>query len=156
MNDKSEMRECSRICVDKNMPCPVTLQIQKQVGLKKDALKKEKEAKRGKGELALELQREIEDLGESECRHWIDYEEDLNCCLIAITKRDSAPMSLREVGDRLNLTFVRVKQIQDKAIQKLTQEATRATTNISLFEDYIREGGIFLNEAFKNKELFED
>jgi len=156
MNKKNETRECCRICIDKNMPCPVNLQIQEKISLKKDALKKEKEAKRGKEKKALELRQEIENLSESECRHWINYEEDLNCCLIAITKRDSAPMSLREVGDRLNLTFVRIKQIQDKAIQKLTQEATRGTANISLFEDYIREGGIFLDEAFKNKELFED
>ena len=117
MNDKSEMRECSRICVDKNMPCPVNLQIQKQVGLKKDALKKEKEAKRGKGELALELQREIEDLGESECRHWIDYEEDLNCVNIAI--KNNGAMKLREIAERLHLTPARVQQIEKSVLTKL-------------------------------------
>ena len=52
-----------------------------------------------------------------ECRLWIEYEEDLNCSLISIKKHGN--MTLREVARRLNISFVRVKQIEDKAVGKL-------------------------------------
>ncbi len=52
-----------------------------------------------------------------ECRYWVDYEKDLNCCLESIRKNDS--MTLREVAERLNISYVRVKQIQDKAMSKI-------------------------------------
>ena len=52
------------------------------------------------------------------CRMWIDYEQDLNCTLIA-TKQHIGPMTLSEVSKRVQLSIVRVKQIQDKALQKL-------------------------------------
>ena len=51
-----------------------------------------------------------------DCRHWIDYEDDLNCSLIAVEKHGT--MTLREVSDRMGITFVRVKQIQDKSLKK--------------------------------------
>ena len=54
---------------------------------------------------------------EQACRMWIDYEKDLNCTLIAVEK--DTGMSLNEVAKRLHISLVRVKQIQDKAIQKL-------------------------------------
>ena len=54
---------------------------------------------------------------EKECKHWIDYGEDLNCTLIAVEK--NGEMTLREIGDRMGVSFVRVKQIQDKALKKL-------------------------------------
>ena len=54
---------------------------------------------------------------ERKCEHWIDYKKDLNCALIAIEK--NGEMTLREVADRMGISFVRVKQIQDKAIKKL-------------------------------------
>ena len=53
-----------------------------------------------------------------DCRQWLDFEEDLNCTLVAVRK--NGKMSLREVADRLGVSFVRVKQIQDKAVEKLT------------------------------------
>ena len=52
-----------------------------------------------------------------DCRMWIDYEEDLNCTLISAEK--NGPMNLREVAERLGISFVRVKQIQDAAMRKL-------------------------------------
>ena len=52
------------------------------------------------------------------CRMWIDYEDDLNCTLITIEK-NKGPMTLHEVSKRLNLSIVRVKQIQDKAVEKM-------------------------------------
>ena len=54
-----------------------------------------------------------------ECRHWIEYREDFNCALIAIEKNGN--MTLRQVADRLQISFVRVKQIEDKALKKLTK-----------------------------------
>tara|TARA_R110000824_G_scaffold89786_3_gene219854 strand:- start:463 stop:846 length:384 start_codon:yes stop_codon:yes gene_type:complete len=52
-----------------------------------------------------------------ECRQWIDYGEDQNCVSIAVGKHGR--MTLREVAKRLGVSYVRVKQIQDKALQKL-------------------------------------
>ena len=50
------------------------------------------------------------------CKYWIKYKGDLNCTLIAIEK--NGPMTLREVSERLGISFVRVKQIQDKSLKK--------------------------------------
>ena len=55
---------------------------------------------------------------DKECRLWIDYEEDLNCTIIAANKNKDG-MNLREIGERLKISFVRVKQIQDGAFKKL-------------------------------------
>ena len=54
----------------------------------------------------------------NECRHWIDYEEDKNCTFEAVDS--NGMMTLREVADRLGLSYVRVKQIQDKAMKKIS------------------------------------
>ena len=48
-----------------------------------------------------------------DCEHWIDYEKDNNCALIAIDNHGR--MTLREVADRMKVSFVRIKQIEDKA-----------------------------------------
>ena len=52
-----------------------------------------------------------------ECRHWIDYDEDFNCVLQSVEA--NGPMTLREAGDRLNLSYVRIKQIEDKILLKI-------------------------------------
>tara|TARA_R110000851_G_scaffold293885_2_gene448505 strand:- start:337 stop:513 length:177 start_codon:yes stop_codon:yes gene_type:complete len=49
---------------------------------------------------------------------WIDFGEDLNCAVVAIGKNKGG-MNLREIGERLKISFVRVKQIQDGAFKKL-------------------------------------
>jgi hypothetical protein len=54
-----------------------------------------------------------------DCRQWIRYEEDLNCSFIAIDKNDK--MTLRDVAKRLNYSFVRVKQIEETALQKMNK-----------------------------------
>ena len=56
----------------------------------------------------------------SECRQHINYEEDLNCVLIAIRKH--GPLTLREVAPRMGVTFPRVKQIEDQARKKLANK----------------------------------
>ena len=57
-----------------------------------------------------------------DCRLWLDYEGDLNCTLIAVDRH--GPMTLREISERENLSFVRVKQIQDQALIKLKKRGT--------------------------------
>lgn len=54
-----------------------------------------------------------------ECRLWLNYEEDLNCTLIAIRNNEGKPMTLREVAPRLGVTFPRVKQIEDDIFKKM-------------------------------------
>ena len=53
----------------------------------------------------------------TDCRLWIDFKEDSNCTLVAIDKKKT--MTLREVADRLGVSFVRIKQIQDVAHKKM-------------------------------------
>ena len=55
------------------------------------------------------------------CRLWIDYDDDLNCTMVAVNtnKNPGNKMTLREVADRLDISFVRVKQIEEKALCKL-------------------------------------
>ena len=55
-----------------------------------------------------------------ECRHWLDYEDDLNCTLICANK--NGPLTLREVAKRLNISYVRVQQIEENAIKKIKQK----------------------------------
>ena len=56
---------------------------------------------------------------EKECRLWIDYKEDLNCTMVAVNNHPDNYMTLREVADRLGVSFVRIKQIEEKALNKL-------------------------------------
>jgi hypothetical protein len=65
-----------------------------------------------------------------ECKHWLEYDEDLNCCLISIEL--NGRMTLREIADRLKVSFVRVKQIQDKGLKKLSK--LRNKTVLQTFE----------------------
>ena len=55
-----------------------------------------------------------------DCRLWIDYEQDQNCTLVAV--KNQKTMTLREVADRMGISFVRVKQIQDKACAKIVKK----------------------------------
>ena len=54
-----------------------------------------------------------------DCRMWVDYKDDKNCTLIAIYNNDQKPMTLREIAERLDISFARVKQIETKAFSKL-------------------------------------
>tara|TARA_R100000008_G_scaffold85773_2_gene76602 strand:- start:459 stop:728 length:270 start_codon:yes stop_codon:yes gene_type:complete len=51
------------------------------------------------------------------CRHWIDFEGDNNCCLVAVY--NNGPMTLRQVSERIGVTFARIQQIEKKALHKL-------------------------------------
>lgn len=56
---------------------------------------------------------------QTQCRLWIDYEQDLNCTIVAVNNHPDNYMTLREVADRIGVSFVRVKQIEEKALNKL-------------------------------------
>ena len=56
----------------------------------------------------------------TDCRLWIDYPEDLNCVEIAVQNK-SDHMVLREIAERLHLTPSRVKQIENKALSKVSK-----------------------------------
>ena len=53
-----------------------------------------------------------------ECKHWINHKKDKNCIFEAID--NNGMMTLRETADRLGISYVRVKQIQDKAMKKIS------------------------------------
>lgn len=53
-----------------------------------------------------------------DCRYWIDFEKEHNCSLISVEL--NGPMSLVQVAERLNLSFVRVSQIESKIKKKLS------------------------------------
>jgi|TARA_Y100001973_G_C5131152_1_gene297841 DNA-directed RNA polymerase sigma subunit (sigma70/sigma32) len=53
-----------------------------------------------------------------ECRYWIDYKAEKNCTFESV--RENGDMTLREVADRLGVSYVRVKQIQDKTLKKIS------------------------------------
>jgi len=65
--------------------------------------------------------RKCRELGEGcphrDCRLWIDYEDEYNCSLISVY--ENGPLTLRQVGERLGISFARVKQIEQKALIKL-------------------------------------
>ena len=54
---------------------------------------------------------------QKECRMFIDFEEEYNCTLIAIY--ENGAMTLRQIGDRLGISFARVKQIETIALSKM-------------------------------------
>ena len=64
----------------------------------------------------------------SDCGHWMDYGEDLNCSLIAVEKHPGG-LTLREVGDRLHISFVRVCQIEKGALQKLKKRIEKPVSS---------------------------
>ena len=56
-----------------------------------------------------------------ECRQWIDYDDDLNCTILAVKNNKNERMTLRQIGERLGVSFVRVKQIEDELLKKLAK-----------------------------------
>ena len=54
---------------------------------------------------------------QTECRMWMDFEEDFNCSLIAVYKHGE--MTLEQVGERLGVSFVRIRQIEQQALEKV-------------------------------------
>jgi hypothetical protein len=55
---------------------------------------------------------------QSQCRNWMDFEEDLNCAVVCARKHEQG-LSLREVADRMGVSFPRISQIEHAAFNKL-------------------------------------
>jgi hypothetical protein len=51
------------------------------------------------------------------CKHWIEYDQDLNCSLVSIDAH--GPMTLDEISKRMGLSLVRIKQIEEAALIKV-------------------------------------
>ena len=60
-----------------------------------------------------------------ECRMWNDYKPELNCTLQTVDVNGG--LSLREAAARLGISFVRVKQIEDAALDKLLSALVKET-----------------------------
>ena len=56
---------------------------------------------------------------ETSCRNWIDYDGDLNCAVVCARKHP-AGLSLREVAERMNVSFPRISQIEHAAFKKIS------------------------------------
>ena len=54
------------------------------------------------------------------CRLWMNYSKDLNCADISIKKHGR--LGLKEVGERLGISYVRVSQIEKEAFKKLKKK----------------------------------
>jgi arginine decarboxylase-like protein len=85
----------------------------------KDLLKPTEQHLRQKG--LLSCSKKCIDLNQechiSDCKHWIKFSNDHNCTLVAIY--NNGPMTLRQVAERVQLSFARVKQIETKAFEKI-------------------------------------
>jgi hypothetical protein len=55
----------------------------------------------------------------TDCRYWVEHQQSLNCCFVAIDQ--NGEMDLRTIGNIMGVSFVRIKQIQDKAITKINR-----------------------------------
>jgi hypothetical protein len=59
------------------------------------------------------------------CRFWINYEKEHNCSLVSIYV--NGRMTLRQVGERLGISFARVKQIEARALERLKNNPIAAS-----------------------------
>lgn len=55
----------------------------------------------------------------SDCRYWIDHEDDLNCTFVAIYNNAGKEMSLREVAERVGVSHVWVGKIEERVVKTL-------------------------------------
>lgn len=57
----------------------------------------------------------------TDCRLWINFPIEYNCCLISIYENGN--MTLRQVGERIGVSFARIKQIETVALKKMKRNA---------------------------------
>ena len=57
---------------------------------------------------------------QSECRNWMKFEDDLNCAVVCARKHENG-LSLREVAERMGVSFPRISQIEHGAFKKLKE-----------------------------------
>lgn len=66
-----------------------------------------------------ECMRDKKSCSKDSCRMWIDYNDDQNCSLVSIYH--NGKMTLEEVAKRMNISLVRVSQIEKEAMKKLSK-----------------------------------
>jgi len=54
---------------------------------------------------------------QKECKHWIDYKKEHNCSMISIYINGA--MTLRQIAERMGISYARVKQIETSALKKI-------------------------------------
>ena len=59
---------------------------------------------------------------QTSCRYWIEYTGEQNCSLISIYLNGA--MTLKQVGERLGLSLVRIKQIESETLKKIKKKKT--------------------------------
>ena len=52
-----------------------------------------------------------------DCRHFINFPKEFNCVLATVYENGN--LTLREVAERVGVSFARIKQIESKALAKL-------------------------------------
>jgi ribosome-binding protein aMBF1 (putative translation factor) len=55
---------------------------------------------------------------QTECRNFMNFEEDFNCAVVCARKHENG-LSLREVAERMSVSFPRISQIEHGAFRKL-------------------------------------
>ena len=71
----------------------------------------------GLRECSRECMRKESNCRETGCKYWIDFPDDRNCTLVAIYEHGK--MTLRQVAERLGISFARVKQIESQALIRI-------------------------------------
>ena len=69
---------------------------------------------------AEEIQENNNICDKKDCRLWMEWGDDLNCTLISVKK--NGRLGLKEVGNRLGISYVRVSQIEKEAFKKLKKK----------------------------------
>ena len=64
---------------------------------------------------------------QTQCRNFMNFEEDLNCAVVCSRKHENG-LSLREVADRMGVSFPRISQVEHAAFRKLS--------NAGILEDF--------------------
>jgi DNA-directed RNA polymerase specialized sigma subunit len=77
----------------------------------------------GLWECSRQCQRIKKSCDKKECKYWINYPDDHNCTLIAIY--ENGRMTLRQVAERLGISFARVKQIESAALLKIKKRCNK-------------------------------
>ena len=68
---------------------------------------------------------------QKECKHWIDYKKEQNCTLISIYI--NGPMTLRQVAERMGISYARVKQIESSALTKIRKHIKKNNLTFQVF-----------------------
>ena len=62
----------------------------------------------------------------TDCRMWIDYKQENNCCLISIEEKgkdgSDKGLTLHECAERLDINYLKVRQIEINALRRLSNK----------------------------------